>query len=180
MKTTSSNKQLRFSNKSLVAVVEKLSLSQEQASKLWYSREETDLFKVCFSRRVREVRSQLGDHNALLDRELATINAAAILGLEKHLSAELSKEYKVRRLALQKAVLEDHRRHRALRIPHAERLAKISAIHSQWARERARAAALLLEQDVIQDLKEMNLQATASRRCCHSVRCLNVDELIAC
>ena len=109
--TTRSNKQVRFSNRSIVTVVDRLSLCQEQRSKLWYSTEETDLFKVWLSLRVREVRSQLGDdHGALLDEELVTINAAAILGLEKYLSPEITKEYKIRRLALQKAVLEEHRK----------------------------------------------------------------------
>ena len=169
--TTGSNKQVRFSNRSIVTVVDRLSLCQEQRSKLWYSTEETDLFKVWLSLRVREVHSQLGvDHGALLDEELVTINAAAILGLEKYLSPEITKEYKIRRLALQKAVLEEHRIHRSLDVPYVSRLAKISALHSQWARQRARAAALFLEQDVIQDLKEMNLkaaqQAMAPHRCC--------------
>ena len=147
-----------------MAVVENLSLSP-QASDLWYSQEETDLFKAWLNHRVSEVRSQLGDHSALLDEESVTINAVAILGLEKYLSPELTSEYKDRRSALQKAVLEEHRWHRALQIPHAARLAVVSAKHSQWARERARAAALFLEQDVMQDFREMNLPATAPRRC---------------
>mmetsp|Transcript_18668 Transcript_18668/g.30575 ORF Transcript_18668/g.30575 Transcript_18668/m.30575 type:complete len:201 (-) Transcript_18668:166-768(-) len=163
MKATRSNKQVRFSNRSLMAVVENLSLSPH-SSDLWYSQEETDLFKAWLSHRVSEVRSQLGDHIALLDEESVTINAAAILGLEKYLSPELTVEYKDRRLALQRAVLEEHRWHRALRIPHAERLAMVSTKHSQWARERARAAALFLEQDVMQDFREMNLQAMVPRR----------------
>ena len=54
-------------------------------------------------------------------------------------------------------------------IPHATaRLAIVSAQHSLWARERARVAAVLLEQDVMQDMKEMNFQVkvtTLPRRC---------------
>ena len=162
--TTESSKQVRFSNRSIIAVVDRLSLCQEQAFKLWYSKEDVDLFKMSLSLHVREVRSQLEDNAALFDNdeELVTINAAAILGLEKYLTSELSEEYKIRRNALHKAVLEEHRCHRALKFPHehgARRLAKVSLVHSQWARERARAAGLFLEQDVIQDLKEINLQA---------------------
>ena len=162
MKATSTgsnkNKQVRFSNRSIMAVVDRLSLNQRQASKLWYSGEDIDLFKMSLSLDVREVRSHL--NRALLgeDEQVLTINAVAILGLEKYLTRELSAEYKIRRNALQKAVLEEHRCHRALKVPHeheARRLAKVSLIHSQWARERARAAGLFLEQDVMQDLKEM-------------------------
>ena len=139
--------------------INNLSLSREQASNLWYSQEENDLFNACFFGRVREVRSQLRQNSALLDKGGATINVAAILGLEKHLSPELTAEYKQRRKAVQRAVLAEHRQHRAMLIPHATaRLATVSAQHSRWARERARAAAVLLEQDVIQDMKDMNLQ----------------------
>ena len=109
------------------------------------------------------VRSQLKGFSTVRDEEDVIINAAAILGLEKYLSSELRAEYKDRRYALERAVLEEHRLHRAMHIPHDEsRLAKVSARHSQWARERAREVALFLEQDVMEDLKEMNLlQVTA-------------------
>ena len=128
---------------------------------LWYSQEEIDLLEAWFYHRVREVRSQLRDCNDLL-REgegRITINAVAILGLEKHLSPELTAEYSDRRVALQRAVISEHR---AMRIPHSTaRLAIVSAQHSQWARERARAAALFLQEDVMQDFKHMNLRVTA-------------------
>ncbi len=45
------------------------------------------------SNRIREVQSQLVDHGAFIDEEGITINAAAILGLEKYLSPELTAEY---------------------------------------------------------------------------------------
>ena len=158
---------MRFSNRSIIAVVDRLSLCQEQASKLWYSKEDIDLFKMSLSIQVREVRSHLD--GALLgedeDEKVVSINAAAILGLEKYLTSELSEEYKIRRNALQRAVLEEHRCHRALKVAHehrSRRLAKVSLVHSQWARERARAAALFLEQDVNQDLNEMNMNLQAA------------------
>eukprot|EP00986_Skeletonema_menzelii_P013420 scaffold7779_cov107-Skeletonema_menzelii.AAC.2 len=114
---------------------------------------------------------QLRDYNDLLiegegegeGEGRITINAVAILGLEKHLSPELTAEYSDRRVALQRAVLSEHRQHRAMRIPHSTstaKLAMVSAQHSQWARERARAAALFLQQDVMQDFKHMNLRVT--------------------
>ena len=102
-------------------------------------------------------------------KKVLSSTPAAILGLEKYLSSELRAEYKDRRYALERAVLEEHRLHRALHIPHdASRLAKVSATHSQWARERAREVALFLEQDVMEDLKEMNLLQVTARDFHHS------------
>ena len=151
-----------------MCLVKNLSLSEE-ASNLWYSQEEIDHFEGRFSRRVREVRSQLQQYSDLIIHEGeggVTINAAAILGFEKHLSSELTAEYKKRRDALHEAVLTEHRQQRAMLIPHAAaRLATVSAQHSRWARERARAAAIFLEQDVLEEMKDMNLQAKAPRSC---------------
>ncbi len=155
-----------------MAIVDNLSISKEQKTKLWYSEEETVLFKAWLLHRIREVRSQLADHFAFIDKDSVTINAAAILGLEKYLSPELTAEYRDRRLALERAVLAEHRWHRASQIPHSARLAMVSAQNSLWARERARATALLLEQDVMQDFEEMNLQTTP-RRCRCSMSHLN-------
>jgi hypothetical protein len=140
-------------------LVSKLSQSREQASNLWYSEDEIKFFKARFFDRVHDVRSQLRQSSALLDEGCITVNVAAILGLEKHLSSELTAEYKDRRDALHRAVLLEHRQHHAMLIPHAaiERLATVSAQHSRWAGERARVAAVLLEKDVMQDMKEMNL-----------------------
>lgn len=173
MKTTKSmnKKQVRFSDRSLLFVVDNLSLDKKQASTLWYSRDETDLFKVWLSVRVRHVQSELRSHGALMDKELISINAAAILGLEKYLTPELMMEYKERRVAIQRAVLREHRCQRSRHIAsHSDadtdsvRLALVSAHHSLWARERSRAAALFLEKDVKEDIEEMNFQATAPRR----------------
>ena len=85
------------------------------------------------------------------------------LGLEKYLSTELTVEYKNRRLLLKRAVLEEHRWQRSVQIPHPERLASISAKNSRWARERARAAALFLEHDVMQDVEEVLRQPPRPR-----------------
>ena len=163
--STSSQKQVRFSSKSIMRLFDKPSLSQEQESILWYSEEEIDLMKARHSYRVQDVRSQLEAHRALINEGGVTFSVAAILGLEKYLSPELTAAYKDRRVALQRAVLGEHRRHRLMRAPYSTvRLAGISAKHSQWARDRARAAALFLEQDVLRDLEESNLQATVPRR----------------
>ena len=148
-----STKKVRFSNKSIVILIEDLSL-RDDASNLWYTKKETDLFKAWLEHQVHNIRSYLEENSALLDEELITVNAAAILGLEKYLSSELTIEYKNRRLLLQRAVLEEYRWQRSVQIPRPARLALISAKNSRWARERARAAALFLEQDVMQDFEE--------------------------
>ena len=156
--TPRSGKQVRFSDKSHMRLVKNLSQSREQASKLWYSQEEIDQFEGRFSLSVQQVRSQLRQNSALLDKGCVTINVAAILGLEKHLSSELTAEFMKRRVDLRRAVLAEHRQHRAMLIPRATaRLATVSAQHSRWARERASTAAALLEQDVMQDMKDMSL-----------------------
>ena len=147
-----------------MALVKNLSCS-DVAPNLWYSEEETDLFKTWLSHQVQKVRSHLGEISALLDEELITVDAATILGLEKYLSSELTVEYKERRLLQQQAVLQEHRWQRAVKIPHSKRLAKISASHSRWARERARASALFLEQDVLQELEEMMCPQPPRRQC---------------
>ena len=144
-----STKKVRISNTSYMFPVDNLSL-REDASNLWYTKEETDIFKAWLGHQVHNARSHLEENSALLDEELITVDAAAILGLEKYLSSELTIEYKNRRLLLQRAVLEEHRWQCAVQIPHPARLALISAKHSRWARERARAAALFLEHDVMQ------------------------------
>ena len=167
-----STKKVRFSNRSVMSLVENLSL-RDDASNLWYTQEETDLFKAWLSHQVHNVRSHLEENSALLDEELITVDAAAILGLEKYLSCELTAEYKNRRLLLKRAVLEEHRWQRSVQIPHPERLAFISAKNSRWARERARAAALFLDQDVMQDLEVEEFSCQPPRPRCGSTSVLH-------
>ena len=88
-RTRSKNKkQVRFSSRSLMTIVDNLSLSKEQKTKLWYSEEENDIFVACLHHRVLEIRSHLTDtgYRAFIDEEGDTINAIAILGLERYLS----------------------------------------------------------------------------------------------
>ena len=165
-------KQVRISTKSTMCLIQgRPSITNQQESNLWYSTEDTDRFKAWQSHRVQDIRWQLQENSALLEEGSGfTISAAAILGLEKYLTPELTEEYKVRREVLQRAVLEEHRRQcvmmRSSSVPQSTvRLAMISAKHSEWARERARAAALFLEQEVLQDLKEMNLLRAKPLRC---------------
>ncbi len=155
-----------------MSLVEDLSL-RDDASDLWYTQEETDLFKAWLSHQVHNVRSHLEENSALLDEELISVDAAAILGLEKYLSCELTAEYKNRRLLLKRAVLEEHRWQCTVQIPHPERLAMIAAKNSRWARERARAAALFLDQDVMQDLEVEEFPRQPPRPRCGSTSVLH-------
>jgi hypothetical protein len=63
-----------------------------------------------------------------------------------------------------------------VQIPHPARLALISAKHSRWARERARAAALFLDQDVMQDLEVEEFSCQPPRPRCGSTSVLHEDE----
>jgi len=138
-----SMKRVHFSDKSTLIIVEDLSIGHE-ASKLWYSPEDIDLFKEYLSFSVHIV------HSCMKEQSIAHLD---ILGLEKYLSPQLTDEFMNRRNALKQSVLEEHRWQRATNIPHITRLAILSARKSRWAREKARAAALFLEEDVMNDLE---------------------------
>jgi len=135
-------KRVHFSDKSTLIIVS--SIGHEAASNLWYSPEDIDLFKEYLSYSVDIV------HSCMKEQSIAHLD---ILGLEKYLSPELTDEFMNRRNALKQSVLEEHRWQRATNIPHITRLANLSARKSRWAREKARAAALFLEEDVMNDLE---------------------------
>lgn len=49
---------------------------RDDASNLWYTKEETDLFKVWLAHQVHNVRLHLEENSALLDEELITVNTS--------------------------------------------------------------------------------------------------------
>lgn len=134
-------KRVRFSDKSTLIIVSSIG---HEASNLWYSPEDIDLFKEYLSYSVDIV------HSCMKEQSIAHLD---MLGLEKYLSPELTDEFMNRRNALKQSVLEEHRWQRAINISHITRLANLSARNSRWAREKARAAALFLEEDVMNDLE---------------------------
>lgn len=79
------------------------------------------------------------------------ISAGYVLGIEKFLTRRLTEEYKARRDRLVREVLGNFRRQERLGRVSVSRLARVSAENSEWARERARVAALLLQQDLDSD-----------------------------
>ena len=124
-----------------MVIVTNLSLGHDKHM-IWFAQNELNLFKANMTDHVKKVRFHISKRH--------TPSASAILGMEQFLTLQLTNEYKNRRGKLTKEVLKEARWQRAAsRIPHndVDQLARISAENSKWARERARAAALFLEQD---------------------------------
>lgn len=146
---------VRFSDTSEMVLVTKLSDTPSK-HKIWYSQDELDDMKANMTEYIKLVRLHIAR------RQEPT--ASTILGMEKFLTRELTEEYKFRRTKLSREVAHEVLCHRLARsscssrngCPDAKsrgedefvrRLARTASENSQWARERARAAALFLEQD---------------------------------
>lgn len=121
-------KRVRFSETSQLIVVPDLTEFAEGV--LWYGGDDEDSFGASYRQSVAEVRIKFarGDVNG--------IRASEILGIEKHLTRDLTNEYVLCREALLKTVLKK------------QRWQRVATDQSEWASKRARAAALLLEQDL--------------------------------
>lgn len=134
-------------------IVANLALSPAKSC-IWFTPSELDSFGANAKAQAHAVRQ--------LMRSVRCPGACDILGMEKFLTLELTREYAVRRRRRTYAVLEEarfqrlacarHDPHRsggsALRRENAARLAAVSAKESRWAREHARAAALFLARDL--------------------------------
>ena len=118
--------------------------SKVKKNELWYSHVELDIFRSWAERCVQKVRTASQQSQGLLD-------AADIIGLERHLSFNLNTEFKLRHKAVVTSVLDEQRRQRILRTSNHERLARKCQENSRWARENARAAGLFLERDLDDD-----------------------------
>jgi len=150
-----------FSETSQMILIPDLSnLSSDCRDKLWCSPDELYASKanLLFCKRAVQ--------RSISKRE--TPSAHQILGIEKFLTFQLTIEYVNRRDKLRKSVLDEaqwqekrRRMYRRSSSSHAaanliddddvDTLAQISSDHSRWARERARAAALFLQQDQEQE-----------------------------
>jgi len=150
-----------FSETSQMILIPDLSnLSSDCRDKLWCSPDELYASKanLLFCKRAVQ--------RSISKRE--TPSAHQILGIEKFLTVQLTIEYVNRRDKLRKSVLDEaqwqekrRRMYRRSSSSHAaanliddddvDTLAQISSDHSRWARERARAAALFLQQDQEQE-----------------------------
>ena len=134
----------RFSETSEMMLVINLSNGPNKRN-MWFTKDELDVFKSNRIYDIVMVRFHISKQH--------TLTASSILGLEKFLTAQLTGEYEFQRRTLAKAVLNETQRQRVLAargVPHdklVDQLARVAAKNSRWTRERARLAALFLEQD---------------------------------
>ena len=138
--TMRSHRQVTFSDTSEMVLVANLSEGPDK-HKLWFTQDELDASKANMTSYIRMVPLHISKRH--------TPSASTILGLEKYLTPQITAQYKLRRRNLTKEVVTEARLQQMSHIPHAyvDRLARLSTENSKWARERARAAALFLEQD---------------------------------
>ena len=135
---------VRFSETSEMMLVTNLSNGPNKRN-IWFTQDELDVFKANRTTYIAMVRFHISKQH--------TLTASSILGLEKFLTAQLTGEYEFQRRTLAKAVLNETQRQRILAardVPRdelADQLALVAAENSRWTRERARLAALFLEQD---------------------------------
>lgn len=149
---------VRFSDASELILVPSLSASPFRHS-LWYTRDELDGFKSNMTARIKLIRLHIAKRRAP--------PAEHILGLEKFLTLQLTKEYKARRCELTEAVMREARFQRWAGALDFERMATAASEQSKWARERARAAALFLEEDEARALRKDTQTTMTSRDCNH-------------
>ena len=164
-----------FSETSQQIIVRDLSNTSEKDT-LWYSAEDLIASKANLLFCKEKVRESISKRE--------TPSASSILGIEKYLTEQLTIEYMNRRHMLRKRVLDEARwqemiiRQQQRQHQHIDNdsnmtierfayednqqvdtLARVSFEHSRWAYERARAAALFLQQDQQQeDVKRLQQQ----------------------
>ncbi|KAL3793566.1 hypothetical protein ACHAW5_002846 [Stephanodiscus triporus] len=129
-----------FSKDSQMFVVANRRGNVGHRNKMWYSVDELLSLKADMSCLIAQTRMDISSRSFCWDK---------LVGLEKRLSAGLAREYKQRKRSLFLAIHAEQRLQKALDIPNPDRIATVSMRHSQWAVERARAAALLLELDIV-------------------------------
>ena len=156
-----------FSETSQQILVHDLSNTLEKDT-LWYSSEDLIASKANLLYCKEKVRESISKQQSP--------SASSILGVEKYLTEQLTIEYMNRRHMLRKRVLDEARwqemifrsqqqqrqqqhtndndmtiERLAYNGQQVDTLARVSLEHSRWAYERARAAALFLQQDQEQD-----------------------------
>ena len=155
-------RRVTFSNDSEMILV--LNLAQtDRRHFLWFTPDELRSFKSNVHICVNVARKLISE------RQIPS--ADVIIGLEKHLSLQLTAEYRARRSKLYNVVLGEDAWHRSpdcAGVPQDEmitRLARISADNTKWAMERALAAAMYLEQDQVteQRLQEQQQKQTTQQ-----------------
>mmetsp|Transcript_4083 Transcript_4083/g.7275 ORF Transcript_4083/g.7275 Transcript_4083/m.7275 type:complete len:173 (+) Transcript_4083:152-670(+) len=145
-------KQVRFSERSQMLIVDVLHQGTHQCN-MWYSGDELVLLKAWNMRSIMRTRVQLSRRVA---SRSDVHERAEILGLEKHLSSELTQEFKRRKREMFLAVKMEQQHQKFLRSPNPDRLATVSRQHSRWAMKRAHLAAQLLQRDLSSPTDDYN------------------------
>lgn len=141
-------KQVRFNDMSEMVLVDDLRRS-EYKNELWFTKQELVDIKQSTRRLIFHLVTRAEGHGG---------QASHVLGFEKFLSPDLTQEYKIRRQTLFLEVLSEHHRQYIpssmderskviVSMHHADKLARLSEMHSNWARVKARLSALVLELD---------------------------------
>jgi len=128
-----------------MVMVTNLSIGRDRQD-IWFNRDELDLFKSNRNSHMNTIVLQISSGRKP--------DAGDVLGMEKFLTPGLFDEFRNRRRWLKREVLNEARSLRQCDLASGvpcndgmDQLAGISAVKSEWARDRARAAALWLEQD---------------------------------
>ena len=112
-----------------------------------YSVDEFELLKAQHIRSILRMRVNMSTRaNARRSGDLIT--SSDILGIEKYLSDELSIEYKQCKRVVFLTLKVEQQRQVFLGRPDPDKLAAVSCRYSQWAIEKARVAAICLQQDL--------------------------------
>jgi hypothetical protein len=136
------SRRVAFTKTSQMVFVTNLSVGPHKLN-LWFTQEEMDLFKSNVAVDINTIRSSISKNRIP--------SADHIVGLEKFLAPDLTAEYMTRREKLKQEILNEGQWQQRMGCTddaeNAERLRRISAENSKWARERAQAAAKFLEKD---------------------------------
>ncbi|KAL3758139.1 hypothetical protein ACHAWU_004220 [Discostella pseudostelligera] len=135
-----------FSEQSEMYIVDSL-LEVADPDDVWFTREALHSFKSDVVDHISWVRLQRG-HILPVDK---------IIGIERFISREVTVEYQRRKNTLMREVLNPTAQDPLSdKHDHADRLARISAANSMWARARARMSAMLLEEELVcEDLLQL-------------------------
>ena len=138
-------KQVKFSGHSQLFLVSDLLKGMER--EMLYSVDEFELLKAQHLRSILIMRVKMSTR-ANASRSGDLITSSYILGIEKYLSDELSIEYKQCKRVVFLTLKVEQQRQVFLGRPDPDRLAAVSCRYSQWAIEKACAAAICLQQDL--------------------------------
>lgn len=138
----STSRQVTFSTTSQMVVVTNLSVGPYKHN-LWYTKEEKEVFMLDAAVQINEVRLCISKNHSP--------SSSSIVGIEKYLTSEVTEEYIARRDKLKKKILNEAQWQQNMGCTNyaesTERLRRISAENSEWARERAAEAARFLDKD---------------------------------